>query len=280
VWQWALHAEIKSRLRRSIARRDYLNVLVTRRCVGQHLVMAVHQTLTSMLRESLPEYVAASRLLLDARKPDGGCLGYPAAVLLFAIVDAIGSYHEGSNEIFLVDGQNLKIKGTSTHIRILNGPLFDLHLTKPQLELVYDAGRCFLAHNALVAPSAGLMLEGDVPFTFTSERAFVHLDALWKLCERAVAEFLATRADALMPKSNVFANLKKAGDPVPPQTHMRYLLAGRGRCLRLVRRAFPTQQRQFPSVVRARALQKRSPSRRSSDAKHLPDRVRCSRMRR
>ena len=56
-------------------------------------LMALHGSLTSLLKDSLPEFLKAAELCLSYRKPDGGSLGCPAAGLMFSIADSLGSYH-------------------------------------------------------------------------------------------------------------------------------------------------------------------------------------------
>jgi hypothetical protein len=63
--------------------------------------MAIHPTSASMLKESLPEFLEVANYCADHRKTEekwgefkkGGCLGYPGAVILFSIIDSIGSYY-------------------------------------------------------------------------------------------------------------------------------------------------------------------------------------------
>jgi hypothetical protein len=67
--------------------------------------MAPHSSLVSMLRESLPEYVAVARMAVETTKPGrtaSSFYGYPAAALLFAVVDSIGSYYRDDAAIAAV----------------------------------------------------------------------------------------------------------------------------------------------------------------------------------
>ena len=45
--------------------------------------MAIHQEPAGLSVEAIDEYIRASALCLDFRKEGGGCLGYPATLLLF-----------------------------------------------------------------------------------------------------------------------------------------------------------------------------------------------------
>ena len=76
--------------------------------------MAIHASTTSLLRESLPEFLEAARYCVEFSKnagwghgQGGGCLGYPAAALLFSIADSIGSYSSGL--AVSIDGKSTKI---------------------------------------------------------------------------------------------------------------------------------------------------------------------------
>ena len=86
-----------------------------------------------MLRESLPEYLCVAGYCVAFRKdsswigagPDA-CLGYPAALMLFAIVDAIGSYHRADpNFRVTVDDKSVPIRKSGTqHFYILNSEYY------------------------------------------------------------------------------------------------------------------------------------------------------------
>ena len=74
--------------------------------------MAVHKIPSSMLKESLPETLKAATFCSEYRKTDdtwgdyktGGCLGYPAAILLFSIIDSIGSYFRHNKNLTILMG--------------------------------------------------------------------------------------------------------------------------------------------------------------------------------
>jgi hypothetical protein len=54
--------------------------------------MAGHPDLRSMSQEAIPEYLAIAHYCITERKPEGGAYGYPAALLLFCVVDAMSNY--------------------------------------------------------------------------------------------------------------------------------------------------------------------------------------------
>lgn len=69
--------------------------------------MAIRPDTASMLMESLPEYLFVAERCVRYQKDAswgpphqvGGRLGYPAAVMLFCIVDTIGSFHRRDREM-------------------------------------------------------------------------------------------------------------------------------------------------------------------------------------
>jgi hypothetical protein len=114
-----------------------------------------------MLRESLKEYLKVAEYCIQFRKgPEewgaagaGGCYGYPAAVMLFCIVDAIGSYHRGRKEFkVLIDGKEKSIKNDgSQYFYVLNSKYYNQVLSKSDIERLYGNYRSLLIHNAAIA---------------------------------------------------------------------------------------------------------------------------------
>lgn len=121
--------------------------------------MAIHQEHAGLSVEAIDEYVAASELCLNFRKSDGGCLGYPATLLLFCVVDALGGY-------LSLDKRNKIPKGE--RFFVLNHPCFGLTLTKDQVKRVEWWYRNGLAHNAAIPPGTGLTAEEGPPFEFAA----------------------------------------------------------------------------------------------------------------
>ena len=54
--------------------------------------MAQHSSLEEMASAAIDEYFQAVAYCLSFRTADGGCLGFPAALLLFCITDALGNW--------------------------------------------------------------------------------------------------------------------------------------------------------------------------------------------
>jgi hypothetical protein len=70
-------------------------------------IMASHKKLWTMAVEGIDEYLTAAHMCLDHRKPDGGCLGYPATLLLLCVVNALGTYLTGDDA--MIDGKLVRI---------------------------------------------------------------------------------------------------------------------------------------------------------------------------
>jgi len=102
--------------------------------------MAIHPDLKSLIRESLPEYLFVAeycfRFRKDASWPQdqvGGCLGYPAAGILFSIVDTIGSFDRGSDLTFVVDDTVHQIKSDGfQHFFVLNSVYYSQTLDEAE----------------------------------------------------------------------------------------------------------------------------------------------------
>ena len=72
-----------------------------------------------------------------------GCYGFPAALLLFSVADAIGSYVLGG--------------GTRKHLDILaHKDFYGLPLEKNAIDAIYKKYRNLLTHNAVLAPGVSL----------------------------------------------------------------------------------------------------------------------------
>ena len=153
--------------------------------------MAIHTSIRSMLCESLNEYIHVSEYCVNFVKSDGGCLGYPAALVMFSIIDSIGSYNDIAVRI---DGKEKKIKAdiVKTHFYILNSEYYNQNLSEHQITKIYLMFRNTLTHNAAIVPGVLLKkIESD-------ERAFidygdtfvVNVTGLLKLNKLAVDKFL------------------------------------------------------------------------------------------
>lgn len=160
--------------------------------------MAIHNSIDSMLRESLPEMVEIARYSISARKPDvGGCYGFPAATLLLCVVDAIGSYAYDDSKV-------------ERHFDILIDPdFYGLKLQKPLINSIYKKYRNLLTHNAALARNAGLAIgvPGMKPFEGEGERLVINLVPFLDVSDWAVNRFLQ-RPD-IVARSRQVRNIMK-----------------------------------------------------------------------
>ena len=117
--------------------------------------MAIHNSIESMLRESLPEMVEIARYSIAAIKPVvGGCYGFPAATLLLCVADAIGSYVYDDSKV-------------ERHFDILIHPdCYGLKLQEPLIYSIYKKYR-----------NLGLAIgvSGVKPFEGEGERLVINL---------------------------------------------------------------------------------------------------------
>lgn len=159
-----------------------------------------HEKPFTMVVETLEEYLVTADLCLKYYKsPDpskwskfrGGVLGYPAAALMFMIVDIIGSYY---NQMVLVDGKQKSIKHTNEYFRILNSNFFNLQLSEKNIKDIYNSCRSSIIHNGFIGGELTLILNRNHPFIV--ENAFegkgkytIHLISMYEECIKAVNIF-------------------------------------------------------------------------------------------
>lgn len=177
--------------------------------------MTVHHSADRMVAESLPEYITAADFCVNYSKANGGCLGYPAALLLFAVVDALGSFHRANQKFnILIDGKNTIIRKKEDHFIILNSKYYQLSLSKKEVALLQNNYRHPLAHNSLLMPDSMLDI-GDgktSPFEFIKvagskvpgrSMPFVHLKPFLALSKIAVERFLHDAEDIISNSKQV-----------------------------------------------------------------------------
>lgn len=185
--------------------------------------MATHPTSASMLKESLPEFLEVAKYCADYIKTDekwgnfktGGCLGYPGAVILFSIIDSIGSYYRKNREFKItVDSKETFITGEGNeHFKILNSKYFNQNLPMDFIKKLYVEFRNRLTHNnvlgkdVLMIPnneSVNLGLINNAFFTLNHEDGKIEyglsIKELTDLCEKAITEFIKD-IDIVVPNS-------------------------------------------------------------------------------
>lgn len=185
--------------------------------------MALHVTPASMLKESLKESLETASFCADYRKTDnkwgefktGGCLGYPGAILLFSIIDSIGSYfRKNPNFKVLIDSKNMTIDSDGwQHFKILNSKYFNQNLSQEFIKALYSKFRSFLTHNSVLGKNSIMIMNNESLNNGLSGKAFfmgktqngedVHVISIKELCElctTAIDEF-SKDIDAIVPNS-------------------------------------------------------------------------------
>jgi hypothetical protein len=148
--------------------------------------VAVHENVGTMAVEAIQEYLAASEKCLEFRKSDGGCLGYPATLLLFCVVNALGTYLVGDEVV--IEGRKQKIT-SGEPFRVLNHPCFGLSFREREIKKLEHAYRNKLAHAAIIDFGTSLIGEdGQEPFVF-DEEVGIRVPAFYGLVARAWCRF-------------------------------------------------------------------------------------------
>ena len=182
--------------------------------------MAIHSRTEDMLKESLVDMLNGAEVCIQFKKEKGGCLGYPAAVLLLSIVDTIGSYYEGNKDFKIkIDGKLKTIDGDAfKHFFILNSEYYDFQLSEKFIKKIYDNYRSLLVHNGVIAP--GHLITIDDPLRRAmSEDAIsnsatgknypsIHLKPFYRSTEFAVSKFIK-KVDTVFPKSKQASIINK-----------------------------------------------------------------------
>jgi hypothetical protein len=185
--------------------------------------MALHKTPASMLKESLVESLVAAKFCSDYRKSDnkwgdfktGGCLGYPGAILLFSIIDSIGSYFRKDSLFKIrIDFKDMTIESDGwQHFKILNSKYFNQNLSQGFIKELYFGFRSCLTHNSFLGKNSIMIMDNASLGKGISGKAFlmektldgkdVHVIStkeLWELCKNAIDEF-SRDIDAVVPNS-------------------------------------------------------------------------------
>jgi len=196
--------------------------------------MAIHRKKLGLAKESINEMLHIAEYAVTYRKTDktkwgdnatGGILGFPAIVVLFSIIDCLGSYF-ANNEKFtvIVDGRERTIKSTSQHIYILNSKYFNLDLSRIDLDNIYNNVRSTLTHNSML-PEGYILQTGEnenLPFNiaineFDKRLYLINVIKLHEFTKRAVEEFMGDldRGDIIFESSAIHSNVSKRDVPTP-----------------------------------------------------------------
>ncbi len=119
-------------------------------------------SIKEMLKESLSEMIHVAEYCYETKKDNGGCYGYPCSILLFSVLDTIGSFYKGKDYSITIDGKDKKIKNTVQHFYILNSKdFYNQNLTEEEIKIIYDNYRSTLTHNSSMPPKYAIEM-GDI----------------------------------------------------------------------------------------------------------------------
>ena len=143
--------------------------------------MAVHDGLPGVFKEAVEDYLTAAKLCIEYQKEDLGILGYPAALILFCLVDAMGGNLKREEK------HKLRYKGD---FQMFCHPALGLNLSDPREQIPKLANwyRNKLAHGALLAPNTLLRgEENSEPFSFlqSGEPTAVFLKPFYRVVKDA-----------------------------------------------------------------------------------------------
>lgn len=196
--------------------------------------MAIHSDKVGLAKESIYEMLHVAEYALTYRKTDialwgdnatGGILGFPTTVILFSIIDCLGSYFANDpNFTVNVDGKKQRIKNASHHIYILNSKYFNLDLSRIDLDNIYENVRSTLTHNSLL-PEGYILEVGEnkkLPFDIAvneldSRIYFINVIRLFEITKKAVEEFMddLDKGDFVFDASTLHSNISKHDVPTP-----------------------------------------------------------------
>ncbi|WP_341906372.1 hypothetical protein [Fluviicola taffensis] len=118
--------------------------------------MSVTNEQKQQQKEAILENMLAIKYCLDFNKneddllniDEGGCLGYPAFILICSVIDTIGSFFSGGDLEIQIDGDKRKIEKAAEHFFILNQlNLFNFNLSGTTIFDFYSCFRSTLTHN-------------------------------------------------------------------------------------------------------------------------------------
>jgi hypothetical protein len=172
--------------------------------------MALHTKVDENVIENLREFLKLAEIGLLTRKrdldgdfrKDDGCLGAPAAILLFSIVDSIGSYHRGDYNLRISNHRPPHIDDDGyVQFFILNSHYFGQSLSDEEVQFLYGQYRSNLSHNAAV--SGGLLIYNEAEpelFPLRNGARVVNLHALYEATKTALDAFIRESRDVI-PRS-------------------------------------------------------------------------------
>lgn len=154
--------------------------------------MALHSDFATMAVECVDEYIETAANCLKSRKPDGGCFGYPATLLLFCVINILGVFLRGET-IKIEKREQTITKGEP--FRVLNHSIFGLNLNAKRIKILEQSYRNALAHEGIIEWGAFLVQTPNGqsrqnPFTFATDKVqVIDVDSLHQLVVKAWNQF-------------------------------------------------------------------------------------------
>lgn len=92
-----------------------------------------------------------------------GCLGYPAAILLFSIIDSIGSYFRNDRNFkILIDSKMTTIDSEGwQYFKVLNSKYFNQNLSEKSIKTIYTKLRSYLTHNSVLGKAQNMAMNNE-----------------------------------------------------------------------------------------------------------------------
>ncbi len=151
---------------------------------------------------------------VDSRFP--GCLGIPAAILLFSIADAIGSYHRNNGFKVVIAGKSQAINNTAKHLYVFNSKFYGYQeLTCVELNVLYYNYRSILTHNLGLPDSHILILDPTGNKLIEKKQGpqnnnwVLNLNVFFNLTKKAVEMFLSESKEIIENSSAVKDEITK-----------------------------------------------------------------------
>jgi hypothetical protein len=168
--------------------------------------MAIHKHLSTLAVEAIDEYLHIARQCAEQLKAGGGIFGYPAALLLLCVVNALGTYLR--NEEVVIDGKKQRIT-EGEPFRVLNHSILNQNLTMTQIKKIERAYRNQLAHAALLEPGAWLTPQAtSSPFMFSGDEVAISVPTLRQVVESAWNRFDRDKIKQAVDKFRLGQNAK------------------------------------------------------------------------
>ncbi|MCR4284057.1 MAG: hypothetical protein NUV64_01925 [Parcubacteria group bacterium] len=152
--------------------------------------MALHEDKNSMIKEAIQEYIEVAKYCIDFDKSkdprwneSAGCYGYPAALILLSITDAIGT-------IVMKGGDDV-----GEHFKVLNNQdYYNLNLSGNELKIIEKGYRNKLSHNAHIKEDIVLDIGNGVNSVFEKINGIYKLNLLpfYHKTKLAVDKFISS----------------------------------------------------------------------------------------